>query len=77
MAGLRAWATLLLVTALMAWGFANRSVLDLHVLRETLEGTHVDEKEAFWESFAKNYDNPEILQLLEEVESRGRYKEKY
>ncbi len=51
--------------------------VDLHVLRETLEGTHVEEKEVFWESFSKAYGDQEILKLLEEVESRGRYKEKY
>lgn len=51
--------------------------VDLHVLRETLEGTHVEEKEAFWKSFAESYDNPQILELLAEVESRGRYKAKY
>jgi Kae1-associated kinase Bud32 len=51
--------------------------VDLHVLRETLEGTHVKEKEQFWEAFATAYADEEILTLLTEVESRGRYKAKY
>ena len=51
--------------------------VDLHVLRETLEGTHVGEKETFWKAFAESYGDQEILTLLKEVESRGRYKAKY
>jgi Kae1-associated kinase Bud32 len=51
--------------------------VDLHVLRETLEGTHQKEKNVFWTALADAYTNKEALTLLEEVETRGRYKEKY
>jgi Kae1-associated kinase Bud32 len=51
--------------------------VDLHVLRETLEGTHVQEKEVFWSAFKHAYADEKVLKLLEEVETRGRYKKKY
>jgi len=51
--------------------------VDLHVLKETLEGTHVKEKETFWNAFEQAYNNKPVLKLLEEVETRGRYKKKY
>lgn len=56
--------------------FEDRAV-DLHVLRETLEGTHVAEKDMFWESFSKAYGDETVLKTLAEVETRGRYKKKY
>lgn len=50
---------------------------DLHVLRETLEGSHPQLAEVFWQSFLTGYGTHETLHVLEDVETRGRYKEKY
>jgi Kae1-associated kinase Bud32 len=51
--------------------------VDLHVLRETLEGTHLSEAKTFWEAFVAQYANRVVLDTLKAVESRGRYKDKY
>jgi Kae1-associated kinase Bud32 len=68
---------------LIDFGLATNSkrledrAVDLHVLRETLEGTHVNVAQSFWGAFTKAYADIPVLKTLEEVESRGRYKEKY
>jgi bifunctional N6-L-threonylcarbamoyladenine synthase / protein kinase Bud32 len=56
--------------------FEDRAV-DLHVLRETVEGTHLKEATSFWKALTESYADEKILKILEEVESRGRYKAKY
>lgn len=68
---------------LIDFGLATQSkriedkAVDLHVLKETLEGTHIDEKEIFWESFSDSYADSRVLNWLSNVERRGRYKERY
>ncbi len=51
--------------------------VDLHVLRETLEGSHGAEKEIFWAALATSYAQEDVLRTLRTVESRGRNKAKY
>lgn len=52
--------------------------VDLHLLKQVLESSHPNISERAWKKFLagyKNYENSEeVLERLEEVESRGRYK---
>ena len=51
--------------------------VDLHLLKQILESSHPEYFEEAWEKFLENY-RPEfkekVLERLEEVEERGRYK---
>jgi len=51
--------------------------IDLHLLKQMLESSHPEYFEDAWERFLENY-RPEfrkkVLERLEEVENRGRYK---
>ncbi len=51
--------------------------VDLHVLKETLQGSHSDLAEVFWDAFSRSYADDAVLSQLTKVEQRGRYKEKY
>jgi len=56
----------------------EEKAVDLHVLRETLNGSHPLLADAFWEAFSASYgaDSP-VLERLRAVEKRGRNKAKY
>ena len=56
--------------------FEDKAV-DLHVLREAMEGTHPLVLQEFWTHFAKAYSDETVLQHLETVERRGRNKAKF
>ncbi|MFO7794107.1 MAG: KEOPS complex kinase/ATPase Bud32 [Candidatus Nanohaloarchaea archaeon] len=57
-------------------GVEDRAV-DLHLLKQILESSHPEHFEEAWENFLENY-RPEfrekVLERLQEVEERGRYK---
>ena len=69
---------------LIDFGLANNTkrveekAVDLHVLRETLEGSHPLLAEQFWTAFSASYgaESP-VLERLKAVEKRGRNKVKY
>lgn len=52
--------------------------VDIHLLNQVLESSHSGQSRDMWESFLKGYrgmeDSDEVLEQLEEVEQRGRYK---
>jgi N6-L-threonylcarbamoyladenine synthase/protein kinase Bud32 len=54
--------------------------VDLHVLRETLQGSHPLLATTFWDAFVATYahepNNP-VLERLQKVEARGRHKASY
>ena len=57
-------------------GVEDRAV-DLHLLKQILESSHPEHFEEAWENFLENYRpefREEVLERLEEVEERGRYK---
>lgn len=56
----------------------EEKAVDLHVLRETLNGSHPCLAEEFWGAFTASYgaDSP-VLERLRAVEKRGRNKVKY
>jgi Kae1-associated kinase Bud32 len=68
---------------LIDFGLSNKSkrieekAVDLHVLKETLEGSHPLLKDAFWDSFVESYKHSAVLERLKAVEKRGRNKAKY
>jgi Kae1-associated kinase Bud32 len=52
--------------------------MDIHLLKKTLQTSHPNVSESAWNSFLKQYreygEGEKVLERLEEVESRGRYK---
>jgi Kae1-associated kinase Bud32 len=51
--------------------------VDLHLLKQILESSHPEHFDQAWNSFLENYRpefREEVLERLEEVEGRGRYK---
>lgn len=52
--------------------------VDIHLLKQVLESSHPEVAEKAWESFVEGYRDyeasDEVLEQLEEVEQRGRYK---
>lgn len=52
--------------------------VDLHLLKQVLRSSHPEVSEKCWKEFQEGYDNfkesQKIVDQLEEVESRGRYK---
>jgi Kae1-associated kinase Bud32 len=52
--------------------------VDIHLLKQVLESSHPEKAEEAWKNFLKGYEDFEesekVLEQLEEVESRGRYK---
>lgn len=66
------------------FGLAFRSqrtedrAVDLHLFKQVLESSHPDHASEAWNSFIEGYsrygNSGEVLERLEEVESRGRYK---
>lgn len=52
--------------------------VDIHLLKQVLESSHSDKAENTWSSFLEGYQkyekSEEVLERLEDVESRGRYK---
>ncbi len=57
-------------------GVEDRAV-DLHLLKQILESSHPEHFEEAWNNFLENYRpefREEVLERLEEVEERGRYK---
>lgn len=52
--------------------------MDIHLLKKTLQTSHPSISESAWNSFLKQYreyeESEKVLERLEEVESRGRYK---
>jgi len=50
--------------------------VDLHLLKQALESKHYKIWEACFKVIAKAYGHKEILNRLEKVESRGKYKGK-
>mgnify|MGYP006281435919 CR=1 FL=1 len=52
--------------------------VDIHLLKQVLESSHPNICEKAWKKFLEGYKNyessEEVLERLEEVESRGRYK---
>lgn len=51
--------------------------VDLHLIKQALEAKHYQNWEKLFENFLKLYKNPEskkVLEQLEKVEARGRYK---
>lgn len=59
----------------------EEKAVDLHVLRETLGGSHPLVADAFWEALSASYGASEtcraVLDRLKAVEKRGRNKAKY
>lgn len=57
--------------------FEDKAV-DIHLLKQVLESSHSKDAEELWSSFIEGYqkleDSSQILEQLEEVEQRGRYK---
>ncbi len=51
--------------------------VDLHVLKEALQARHPTVYEKAWKIIAKAYDNKTVLNRLEKVERRGRYKTQF
>jgi Kae1-associated kinase Bud32 len=51
--------------------------VDLHVLRETLSGSHPLLLDTFWNALLTTYTNAAVFERLKKVESRGRYKANY
>lgn len=57
-------------------GVEDRAV-DLHLLKQILESSHPEHFDRAWNNFLENYRpefREEVLERLEEVEERGRYK---
>lgn len=52
--------------------------MDVHLLKQVMYSSHPEVADKAWESFLRGYDDyegsEEVLERLEEVESRGRYK---
>lgn len=52
--------------------------VDIHLLKQVLESSHPEVAENAWESFLNGYsdydESEEVMEQLEEVEQRGRYK---
>jgi Kae1-associated kinase Bud32 len=52
--------------------------VDIHLLKQVLESSHPEVADEAWENFLKGYrdyeDSEKVLEQLEEVEQRGRYK---
>lgn len=52
--------------------------VDIHLLKQVLESSHSNQSTEMWEGFMKGYQSMEasgeVLEQLEEVEQRGRYK---
>ncbi|MFB6208371.1 MAG: KEOPS complex kinase/ATPase Bud32 [Candidatus Nanohaloarchaea archaeon] len=52
--------------------------VDIHLLKQVLESSHPEIADKAWEKFVEGYseyeDSEKVLEQLEEVESRGRYK---
>lgn len=52
--------------------------VDIHLLKQVLNSSHPDISDKAWEKFLKGYreydDSEKVLEQLEEVEQRGRYK---
>lgn len=71
-------------TFLIDFGLAFRSqrtedrAVDIHLLKQVLESSHPGAAEDAWEEFLKGYqdyrESEKVLERLEEVERRGRYK---
>ncbi len=69
---------------LIDFGLAERSqriedrAVDIHLLKQVLESSHPEIADAAWEKFLEGYKkytkSGEVLERLEEVEKRGRYK---
>lgn len=70
---------------LIDFGLAFRSqkvedrAVDIHLLKQVLESSHPEVAEEAWENFLQGYrdkykKSKEVLERLEEVEKRGRYK---
>jgi Kae1-associated kinase Bud32 len=66
------------------FGLASRSqrvedrAVDIHLLKQVLNSSHPDVSEAAWKSFIEGYRDyskfDAVMERLEEVEKRGRYK---
>ena len=70
-------------TTLIDFGLSEDSksvedrAVDLHLLKQILESSHPEYFEEAWNNFVENYRpdfREEVLERLEEVEERGRYK---
>lgn len=52
--------------------------VDIHLLKQVLESSHPEVADEAWEKFIEEYkdyeESEEVLERLEDVESRGRYK---
>jgi len=48
--------------------------VDLHLFKECLKSKHFDIWEACWKNFLEGYTDKVILERLEQVETRGKYK---
>ena len=52
--------------------------VDIHLLKQVLESSHPNRSEELWEAFLDGYEEyqkyDEVMERLEEVEERGRYK---
>lgn len=69
---------------LIDFGLASRSqrvedrAVDIHLLKQVLESSHPEVAEEAWEKFVEGYQSYDksgkVLERLEEVEKRGRYK---
>lgn len=57
---------------------AEDKAVDIHLLRQVLDSSHPEVAEESWEKFLEGYQDYEesrkVLERLEEVEKRGRYK---
>ena len=55
--------------------------VDLHLIKQALEARHFKNYESFWKSFLQGYKKSknakQVLERLEKVEARGRYKGKH
>jgi TP53 regulating kinase-like protein len=59
-------------------GRTEDRAVDVHLLKQVMYSSHPEVADKAWESFLRGYDDyegsEEVLERLEEVESRGRYK---
>lgn len=57
---------------------AEDKAVDIHLLRQVLDSSHPEVAEESWEKFLEGYqeygESGKVLERLEEVEKRGRYK---
>lgn len=54
----------------------EKKAMDLHVLKKSLMSTHHEIADEMWKVIEHDYKNKNVLNRLEQIEKRGRYKTK-